>query len=174
MSRQRCDVIREFGNRCHAGLLYLKFGLAILGRKWDAESYIALLSEIDVGNLSSVEPPDEVLSAPCVKLILFSEMPAREGWVCDFESGQVCLNFRMSGWVYFSPVKHSADTQYEPEVDHTSGRDSGQLLCIYRVFTLSDTENENDNDNKNDNYGFHYNMQSTSHCTETDSNTDFH
>ena len=65
-----------------------------------------------------------------VRLILFSEMPAREGWVCDFESGQVCLNFRMSGWLYFSPAQHSADTQYEPEVDHTSGRDSGQLRLL--------------------------------------------
>ena len=60
-----------------------------------------------------------------VSSIPFSEIPAREGWVCDFESGQICLNFRMSGWVYFSPVQHSADTQYEPEVDHTSGRDTG-------------------------------------------------
>ena len=42
------------------------------------------------------------------------------------------------------------------------------------VFTLSDTENKNDSDNENDNYGFYYNMQSTSHCTETDNNTDFH
>ena len=60
-----------------------------------------------------------------VRLVEFSEIPAREGWVCDFESGQICLNFRMSGWMYFSPAQHSADTQYEPEVDHTSGRDSG-------------------------------------------------
>ena len=42
------------------------------------------------------------------------------------------------------------------------------------VFTLSDTENENDSERENDNYGFHYNMQSTLHCTETDNNIDYH
>ena len=42
------------------------------------------------------------------------------------------------------------------------------------VFTLSDTENENDSENENNNYGFHYNMQNTSHCTETDNNIDSH
>ena len=46
-------------------------------------------------------------------------------------------------------------------------------VTVYGVFTLSDTENENDTENKNDNYGFHYNMQSISHCTETD-NMDSH
>ena len=38
----------------------------------------------------------------------------------------------------------------------------------YGVYRLSDTENENNN------YGFHYNMQNSSHCTETDNNIDFH
>ena len=35
------------------------------------------------------------------------------------------------------------------------------------VFTLDDTENETNSEGKSDNYGFHYNMQNTSHCTET-------
>ena len=35
------------------------------------------------------------------------------------------------------------------------------------LFTLDDTENDTDTDTEYDNYGFHYNMQSTSHCTET-------
>ena len=48
------------------------------------------------------------------------------------------------------------------------------MLFSYGVFTLSESDNENHSDNQNDNYGFHYNMQSTSHCTETDNNTDFH
>ena len=69
--------------------------------------------------------PGPCFPEPTFRSIPFSEIPAREGWVCDFENGQICLNFRMSGWVYFSPAKHSADTQYEPEIDHTSGRDTG-------------------------------------------------
>ena len=42
------------------------------------------------------------------------------------------------------------------------------------LFTLSHTENDTENDAQNDKNGFYYNMQSTSHCTETDNNTDCH
>ena len=49
-----------------------------------------------------------------------------------------------------------------------------QTRDINCVFTLSDNDNDSDSDNENDNYGFHYNMQSTSHCTETDNNRDSH
>ena len=43
------------------------------------------------------------------------------------------------------------------------------LFCVESngVFTLDDTANETESENDSDNYGFHYNMQSTSLCTDT-------
>ena len=42
------------------------------------------------------------------------------------------------------------------------------------LFTLSDTENKIETNAENDTNGFHCNMQNTSHCTETNNNTDSH
>ena len=59
------------------------------------------------------------------------EIPAQEGWICDFESGKACGNFNGSGWVSFSPKLHTVDTQYEPEVDHTFDSSFGK--CSYSI-----------------------------------------
>ena len=62
----------------------------------------------------------------------------------------------------------------EPSPNKFWLRIANRGLDTYSLFTLNDTENETETDAENDKNGFHCNMQYTSHCTETDNNTDSH
>ena len=62
--------------------------------------------------------------------------------MCDFESGEVCGNFRSSGWILFLPKIHLSDTEYEPEVDHTHGNDNGNGCLHLRIQGLEKRRSE--------------------------------